>query len=172
MDAVGKPRGLIRYSSRDALAGKKPRFVRPRTIIYPAALCLALGLFAWQLNARAAADITLLRATDAPFQVDAAGMVTNQVRLRIANRTQRDRSYRIEVLGAGNGSIVVPVNPLPVARSHTETTSLFITLDRGQFINGRYPIRLRIADGAGFVKELTHQLLGPSATLSRRSTSR
>ncbi|MEZ6088643.1 MAG: 4Fe-4S dicluster domain-containing protein [Pirellulaceae bacterium] len=34
MDRVGKPRGLIRYSSQDAIARKPRRLVRGRTIIY------------------------------------------------------------------------------------------------------------------------------------------
>ena len=38
MEQVGKPRGLIRYTSQDALAGKPPHLLRPRTVLYPLAL--------------------------------------------------------------------------------------------------------------------------------------
>ncbi len=37
MDRVGKPKGLIRYSSQDALAGKPPKLFRVRTFALPIA---------------------------------------------------------------------------------------------------------------------------------------
>ena len=42
MDKVGRPRGLIRYATQDALAGKPPRLLRPRVVLYPIALTLFL----------------------------------------------------------------------------------------------------------------------------------
>ena len=44
MTKLGRPQGLIRYTSQDALAGKRARMLRARTIAYPAMLLLAGGL--------------------------------------------------------------------------------------------------------------------------------
>ncbi|MGH8519179.1 MAG: 4Fe-4S dicluster domain-containing protein, partial [Panacagrimonas sp.] len=47
MDAIGKPRGLIRYTTASRDAGKTLRLLRPRTIGYGLVLigaCVALGL--------------------------------------------------------------------------------------------------------------------------------
>jgi polyferredoxin len=57
MDQVGKPRGLIRYASRATLEGRPRHLVRPRVVLYPAALALFLGLFAYNLSARDSADV-------------------------------------------------------------------------------------------------------------------
>ena len=43
MDRVGRPRGLIRYSSRDELAGAPRRILRPRVVLYPLLLVLVWG---------------------------------------------------------------------------------------------------------------------------------
>jgi cytochrome c oxidase accessory protein FixG len=162
MDKIGKPRGLIRYSSREMLAGTVRHLLRPRTVIYPIALAAFLGTFVFMLSTKAAADITLLRASGDPFSVDAQGHVVNQVRLRIANRSQGDRQYRIEVGGAESGTVVVPVNPFPVARGKTETTSFFVSLPREAFSSGEPAIEVHISDGSGFDGEFEWRLLGPS----------
>jgi polyferredoxin len=162
MEKIGKPRGLIRYSSRDMLAGTARHLVRPRTIIYPIALAGFLGTFVFMLSTKAAADVTLLRAVGDPFSVDVEGRVVNQVRLRIANRSGTAQQYRIEVEGAEEGSVIIPVNPFPVARGATETTSFFVTLPRSAFSSGEPEIEVHVRDGAGFDEEFDWRLLGPS----------
>jgi cytochrome c oxidase accessory protein FixG len=162
MEKVGKPKGLIRYSSRDMLAGSARHFLRPRTVLYPAALAIFLGTFVFLLGTKAAADVTLLRAVGSPFSIDDQGRVVNQVRLRIANRSQSARSYRIEVEGAEAGSVIIPVNPFPVGSGRTETTSFFVTLPREVFSSGEPEIELHVSDGAGFEGEYEWRLLGPS----------
>ena len=100
MDKVGKPRGLIRYTSRDALEGKPTRLLRPRVVLYPVALAVAVGLLAFNLGTKADADVTLLRGAGAPFTRQPNGSVVNQVRVKIANRGRGARaSYTLEVAG-------------------------------------------------------------------------
>ncbi len=170
MEKINKPRGLIRYSSRDMLAGTARHLVRPRTVIYPLALAAFLGTFVFMLSTKAAADVTLLRAVGDPFSLDGDGRVVNQVRLRIANRAGSDREYRIRVEVEGHeGTVVVPVNPFPVARGHTETTSFFITLPRDAFSSGEPEIEVHISDGSGFDQEFPWRLLGPSAGDHKRT---
>ena len=161
MDKVGKPRGLIRYTSRETLAGTARHLLRPRTIVYPIALAAFLGTFVFLLGTKAAADITLLRAVGDPFSVDATGRVVNQVRLRIANRSRSDQAYRIDVMGAEGGEVVVPVNPFPVTSGKTETTSFFVTLPASAFATREPSITVRVSDGAEFSGMFTWRLLGP-----------
>ena len=163
MASVNKPKGLIRYTSREILSGEKQHIVRPRTIAYPIALTLLLAVFVWQLSAKEVADITLLRSISAPFTEEADGRISNQVRLRVANRSGVDQRYRIELIGAEGGQVIIPVNPLSVPKDHTETTSMFVILDRSAFQNGQHEIRVRVSDGQEYSKEFTYQLLGPKS---------
>jgi len=172
MEKVGKPRGLIRYSSQEMLAGSVRHLLRPRTVLYPVALAGFLGTFVFMLGTKADADVTLLRAVGSPFSVDGQGRVVNQVRLRIANRTHTDRTYRIEVEGAEAGTVVVPVNPFPVSSGHTGTTSFFVTLPRDAFSSGEPEIEVHVSDGAGFEVEYDWRLLGPSTRETRQGGRR
>lgn len=162
MDSVGKPRGLIRYSSREILAGEARHVWRPRTVAYPALLALLVGIFAWQIGTKATADITLLRSLDAPFREEADGRIANQVRVRIANRSGEARQYQLTVEGAEDGQVIIPMNPFPVADRQTETTSLFVLLPKSAFASGQHPITIKVSDGAKFTTSLTYNLLGPT----------
>ena len=168
MDSVGRPRGLIRYTSREALGGATRHVLRPRTVLYPLALAAVLGAFVFQLSHRDAADVTLLRATDAPFRVGADGRVTNQVRIRIANRTHDERAYTLTLTGAESGQVIIPVNPLTVQAGRTETTSLFVMLPASAFVQERRTIRISIGDGKGYSRAFPYDLLGPAGHTAPR----
>lgn len=161
MDQVGKPQGLIRYSSQDALAGKSWRLLRPRVLIYPAVLAVFVGAFAWALGTKQTADVTVLRSQAEPFSIEPDGRVSNQVRIRIANRGRSTHEYRIAVAGAEAGTVIVPVNPLVVEENAIETTSLFVLLPRESFTAGRHDITITINDGHGFAQTIPFNLLGP-----------
>lgn len=163
MDKIGKPRGLIRYSSREALAGERTHVLRPRTLIYPATLVVFLGAFVFQLTTKESADVVLLRGIGAPFVIEQDGQIRNQLRIKISNRSSANRRYTITVHGAEAGSVVVPVNPFPVSRGASETTSLFVLLPGEAFQAGEHEIRVSIAGDDGYVGTFPWRVLGPSA---------
>ena len=161
MMKVGKPKGLIRYSSRELLEGHKRHIVRPRTVLYPLALAVFLGGFTYALVAREAADVTVRRGLGEPFTRETDGRIANQVRVKITNRTNVDHDYRIEVLGAEEGSVVVPQNPLHVATGQTAVTPLFVLLPRKAYHDGEHDVTVRVSDGSGYTTELPYRLVGP-----------
>jgi cytochrome c oxidase accessory protein FixG len=161
MQKVGRPTGLIRYSSRAELAGARFGKLRVRTVLYPAALALTFGGFLYVLNTRMTADVTLLRGIGAPFSMDAEGRVANQIRVKIANRSGQPQSYRLEVIGAEAGSVVTPMNPFPIAAGRTEVTSLFVMLPPSSFTQGRRDVQVQVADEAGFRDTFNFRLVGP-----------
>ncbi len=162
MDKVGKPRGLIRYASRDQLAGKARHLLRPRTIVYPAVLVLLLGGFIFALETKAKADVMILRSQAEPFSIELDGRVSNQVRVKIANRSLRDHAYAISILGADSAQVIAPESPLTVKAGEQRTTSVFVLLPRSAFNAGRRDIRVRIADGSDYTEDFPFNLLGPT----------
>lgn len=160
MTSIGKPTGLIRYTSHEILSGGKRHLLRPRTVVYPVALALVSGTLIWQLDTRPAADVTLLRALERPFTEEADGRISNQVRVKIANRSDADATYNIEVAGATDGAVIIPVNPFPVAKGTDATTSIFILLPRKAFADGDRMITVHVTS-AGFDNTYPYRLLGP-----------
>jgi cytochrome c oxidase accessory protein FixG len=95
MTTIGKPNGLIRYSTQDLLAGKPARIVRPRTIIYPAIILIAGGLFLAVLSTKFSFDSRLMGAPGAPFTLGRDQVVQNNFQLRLVNRSQLEQVYSV-----------------------------------------------------------------------------
>jgi len=161
MDKIGKPRGLIRYTSRDEVEGKPTHLLRPRVILYPAALVITVGLLAFNLGTKADTDVTLLRGAGAPFTRQPDGSVVNQIRVKITNRDAAERSYRLEVTGVAGASLIAPQNPVTVPGSRTVETSVFVVVPESRFEDDRLPSSIRVSDGAGFTLDIPFELVGP-----------
>ncbi len=162
MDRVGKPRGLIRYATQDALAGMPRRFFQPRAVLYLVALTGFVGAFALSLGTRPDADVTLLRGTGEPFTIESDGLILNQIRIRIANRSRASHRYTLSFDGVGDSAqVIAPENPLEVGAGELRTTSAFIRLPSGAFTGGRRDITIEITAGGSFERRYPFNLLGP-----------
>jgi len=161
MDRVGKPRGLVRYSSETLLAGESLHLLRPRTIIYPILLVLAFGLLAVGLATDESADVTFLRRLGAPYTASLDGTITGQVRIKIQNRSDEERAYLVELLGYAEAELIAPENPLRVPAGEAATTSIFLLAPQATFTAGEHAIEIRISDGVDFVGTFEYLMLGP-----------
>lgn len=161
MRKVGTPEGLIRYTSRAALAGNGKHFLRTRTVLYPAAFALFFGSFIWQLTFRDAADITLLGPTGAPFIVQPDGSVTNELRIRVANRSGAAHAYAVAVTGAEHLTLIAPLSPMSVQPGRTETMPIFVTLPGEAFEEGIRTVTIHVTDGGAYTAEFPYRLAGP-----------
>lgn len=159
---VKKPAGLIRYGSQLALESReKARLLRPRVVIYPVLLAVLLGALVAFGSSRPRADVTVLRGIGAPFTV-AGDVVTGELRVKVANRTNENERYRIELRGAPSVRLIAPENPLEVAASAQRTTAMFAVAPRDAFRAGRREITVVVSDGHGMRQDLPYRLLGPT----------
>jgi len=161
MERIGRPRGLVRYGTQESFAGGRPRWLRPRTVFYPLILAVVFGLLGLSLARRASADVWVLRGIGEPYTTLEDGRIANQLRVKIANRSDEPRAYRIDVLGVEDAEVVAPENPLSVGPGQTGTSVLFIETPPDVFDHGKREIRLRISDGVDFEREVAYRLLGP-----------
>ncbi len=161
MSRIGRPKGLIRYTSRNGLERSGPRGLRVRLLLYPVAFALVFGLFLYFLGSRATTEVTLLRGTGAPYELSDDGMVVNQVRIRLANRNADTRRYRISMIGAPDAKLIVPINPLPVESQRIGTASVFVISPRGDFTDGARSVMFRVEDGDRFGRNYLYRLPGP-----------
>jgi cytochrome c oxidase accessory protein FixG len=161
MEKIGKPQGLIRYTSRDEVEGLPRRMMRPRVVLYPIALVVLLGLLAFSLGTRREPEITLLRGLGAPYAEQPDGRLLNQVRIRIRNRGKENHAYRIELRDAPGMTMVAPINPLPVSKGQLQTTSVFVEFPAHALPEGHANVTFRISDGSGFTRDFPYQVIGP-----------
>jgi cytochrome c oxidase accessory protein FixG len=160
MERIGRPKGLIRYSSQAGLASGTQKFIRPRVLFYPALLILVFGLLGWKLSSRESAEVTILRGLGTPYTLLPGNDVSNAVRIRVQARSE-DRSFWIILKEPTESELIVPINPLRVRAGATETASVFVKTPAGNYLNGQLPATFVVTDSLGFYREVPFQLLGP-----------
>jgi cytochrome c oxidase accessory protein FixG len=160
MGKINKPIGLVRYASQDALESGRPnRFLRPRVAIYTG-LLLVLFVALSLVGRRQQADVTILRGIGAPFSEN-AGDTVNQIRIKVRNRSDSPRAYRLELASPIGAQMIAPENPLLIAGGEQASTSVFVSLPTKAFQGGRLQAQFRVSDGQGFIANIPYELLGP-----------
>lgn len=163
MDAVGKPRGLVRFSSQNRMSDGRGKVMRPRVIIYPTLLAIVLCAFFIVLIGKQPADVTLLRGMGVPFTESVPGEITSQIRVKIKNRSGQDSNYRVEIVDGGGAKITAGTNPIAVSAGQSRTEALSIASPESAFVRGRQDIRLRVTDGKKFDRQYWYRLVGPQS---------
>jgi uncharacterized protein YfaS (alpha-2-macroglobulin family) len=105
-------------------------------------------------------DVTVLRGIGAPF-VMTQGLVQNQIRLKVQNRTDAAQAYSIELVEPGHLKLVAPQNPLNVAAGAHAETSVFVLAAPDTFTAGSRGVSFRLTDPSGQSKVVEYRLLGP-----------
>jgi len=160
MDKVDRPRGLIRYTSKDTLERGKSSLLRPRVVIYPLVLLIIVSLFTMVLVGRAPADVTVLRGARRAYVTTDAGETLNQIRIKVTNRTEADRSYTFAVDGIEGARIESNDMPLAVAPGESRTALTSVITPPGAF-NGKTRVDIIVRDDEAFEKSISCPLLGP-----------
>jgi cytochrome c oxidase accessory protein FixG len=166
MTKIGKPTGLIRYTSQEELAGgAKMRLLRPRTLIYPMLILVAISGFFLMLRRSNIqhADIAILRAGQSPFEILDGARISSQIRINISNRAAQKRSYHLQIQGVDGKPLqaIIPRNPLVIEPFQISETNAFVLVPSHHYRAGRYSIRVTIDDKQGFRQERVYNLLGP-----------
>ena len=161
MARLGRPPGLIRYTSQDQLAGEPRRVLRGRTVVYPVLLAVAVAALVLLIGGRAAAEVVILRGEGVPFSMLPSGEVSTQVSVKVENKTGARHVYHLELLGADDSQVINPQPTFTLAPGHAVTAPLFVIAPRQSFHGGRRLVTVRVRDDAGFERTIEHTLLGP-----------
>lgn len=97
MDKMNYPRGLIRYTTQNALDGKRSQILRPRVIFYGLLLCAIFAGWTWGVGHRSELIVDVLRDRNALYRVAADGSIENAYTLKLINKTAQAQRYRVDV---------------------------------------------------------------------------
>ena len=106
MDQMGYPRGLIRYTTENAMQGRPTRLVRPRTVIYACVLLILLGALVYSLLARTPFALDVIRDRHALYRETAPGEIENVYTLKLISMDDETHRYRLSVSGIDGITLV------------------------------------------------------------------
>jgi polyferredoxin len=125
MDKVGYPRGLIRYTTQNAVDDKPSKVLRPRVLVYAFLLTAIFAGWVWGVTHRQSINVDVLRDRNALYRVAGDGSIENAYTLKLINKTPAAQRYRIQVQGSG---ITLVEEPLEIATAPEEVVNLAFTL--------------------------------------------
>jgi len=97
MDRMGYARGLVRYDTEHALDGKRSRVLRPRVLVYGVLLSLLLVGFVAALALRKPVGLDVLHDRTTLYRSLDSGEIENVYLLKILNKAEQARSFRVEL---------------------------------------------------------------------------
>jgi cytochrome c oxidase accessory protein FixG len=161
MRGLGKPIGLIKYTSEREQKGGVRRVWRPRTIAYLALMAVGWGAFGVLVLTRGDALVEIVRGGREPYRLLPTGQVANQQRVRITNQLPETQRFTIEVLSPQGATLVLSESPVVVAPDKLVNINAVTTVSPGVFVDGQAPVRYRVRSDKGFETEVEFLLLGP-----------
>ena len=131
MDKMNYPRGLIRYSTQNAITqgwDKKQlvrRVFRPRVLIYSAVLLAVTAALSVSLVLRTPFKVDVIRDRASLARIVSGGKIENVYRLQIMNATESTQNYHIGATGLPGLKVAGEVN---VSVDATESRGVPVTL--------------------------------------------
>ncbi|HEY0310179.1 MAG TPA: 4Fe-4S dicluster domain-containing protein [Luteimonas sp.] len=160
MGKMGYEKGLIRYTTQNAIDGKPTRVLRPRIVVYAVLLTVLVGAWAWGIGHRSAFIADVLRDRNALYRVVEDG-VENGYTLKLANKTEADAAYRVRIESSTPG-LALRGGPVELKVPAGEVVAQGLDVVAPAGVRGRHAIGFVIepADGAA-AERVDSTFLGP-----------
>ena len=157
MKRVALPRGLIAYDTPQNIErrtkGERPHFtlLRPRVVLYAAALLGVAAVMLFALTTRGTIDLNVLRDRNPTFVKLSDGSVRNAYTVKIMNHVNEKRAFRLAVEGPKATAVkIVGVTdaaaPVEVEGDRLRTLRVLLTVPAGSLYQDSLPVTFTVAD--------------------------
>jgi polyferredoxin len=161
MQKLGYPDGLIRYSTQNAIDGKHSRILRPRVLVYGALLMTLLIGWGWGVTHRSTLIVDALRDRNALYSENADGTVENSYTLKLVNKNETARHFRVRV-EANHAGITLQGGQAQIEAGSEEVVALPVIVVAPAGVHGRHAIRFVIEQVDGDThKTVDSSFFGP-----------
>jgi polyferredoxin len=99
MDKMGYPKGLVRYTTENAVQGRVTHVVRPRMFVYAALLVFISSALIYAIAQRIPLELDVIRDRNALYRETAEGLIENVYTLKIVNMDQSSHRFELDVSG-------------------------------------------------------------------------
>ncbi len=126
MDKMEYPKGLIRYTTENAVEGGHTRILRPRVIIYALILLTVMTAILFSIFTRSVVELDVLRDRNQLYRENNYGMVENIYTLKVINKDTDAHEY--EISASGIDDLQLEIDNLPVIAQAGEVKDVIVRL--------------------------------------------
>ncbi len=135
MDRMQYPRGLIRYTTENALHHRRYHLWRPRTIVYSVILAALASAFVASLVLRQPVILDVIRDRNTLYRDIGRAGIENSYTVRIVNKHNVDHTYRLSVSGLPGLELATPAE-VAVAAESVATVPVSVTAPHESAVGG------------------------------------
>ena len=163
MDKMEYPRGLIRFTTEDALETGKTQIIRPKLVGYAAACVIMIIAFVFALADRVPLTLDVVRDRGQLYREAPGQHIENAYMLKINNMTDKEQTYRISLVEKDRfeykGWLEVPVEP-----GETFAVPVTLSIPRDQLTESKVEVTFEVTSVDDESKYAVEQstFVGPS----------
>lgn len=152
MDKMEYPRGLIRFSTQNALTNHwsqeqvLKKILRPRVLIYSALLLLMSAGLVYSLVTRIPFKVDVIRDRGVMSRIAPGGKVENVYQLQITNASEHVETYHISVSGI-EGLSLASDSEFTVNAAESRMVAVSLQIADGSIKSGSHPVVFEIVAG-------------------------
>jgi cytochrome c oxidase accessory protein FixG len=161
MDKVGKPLGLIRYTSENGIANKEPLHYTTRMKLYTGLLSVLIIILTILLMSRKDVDATVMRTPGMLYQERGTDSVSNLYNIKVANKTIYNIPLRLQ-LEDGKGRVeIIGSSTVAVKKEEESAGTFFVILPKKMIQDRKSIVTIGLYQGKEKIDEINTNFLGP-----------
>ncbi|MCF8259712.1 MAG: cytochrome c oxidase accessory protein CcoG [Melioribacteraceae bacterium] len=159
MDKIDKPRGLIRYASKNEIETKIRKIFTPRAISYTFILFLLIGIFSFLFATRSDIELRIFRTPGVLYQEQPDDKISNLYDVEITNKTFDNFSAELKLTNIA-GEIKLIGTDLKVAPHGEADGKFMIVLDKHEINKLLTPINIEVKANGKVIEIIKTTFLG------------
>jgi len=162
MDKMGYDKGLVRYTTENALNGKKSNILRPRIIIYSLLLISLLSGVIYSIETRSLVTLDVIRDRNALYRENDEGEISNSYTIKVLNMDVVDHAFNFSAEGLKGLSISIK-EPISVKAGQVFEIPLLLTVDPSELSESTMDIvfSLDAVDKTDMKTQTNSRFIGP-----------
>ena len=163
MDRMGYPKGLIRYTSENALENKSWMVWRPRVLIYSGLLAAISAALIIAVLLRVPLQVDVIRDRNALYRETVEGLIENTYTLKVLNMDNAAHRYTLSAHGIEGLRLRADRPDIAVAAGEVVEVPISLQAARAALTQRSMSVyfRLKASDVDGLSAEQTARFLGP-----------
>jgi cytochrome c oxidase accessory protein FixG len=163
MDKMGYPRGLIAYTTENAMRGGRSHILRPRVVVYALLLLTIMSIFAWSLSQRSTLGLDVIRDRNRLYRETDEGRIENVYILKIINMDDKGHAFKLRVEGIEDIELFIDAKRIWVDAGEVLELPVRLRVEEDELHerSNKVTFKLVASDDSGLTAHEEARFLGP-----------
>lgn len=159
MEKLNRPKGLIRYASKNEIEMGGRKLLTPRSVGYTAVLVLLVGLITFLFSTRADVELSILRTPGMLFQEQPGDKISNLYDLKVMNKTFNAMPVNLELQNI-KGEIKIIGGNLKVQPQGVLEAKFLVLLPKSEITKMKTPLTIAVISSGKVIDIFQTSFLG------------